>query len=235
MMAGMADSIQLFSPPITVYLSRSSRARRFSLRVSSHDGQVRLTLPQNGSRRAALAFIKRQEGWLRQALDQRPARVVPEYGGTCLFEGRPHLLVPTSGRRISAGDGQIHIPGPAETLRPKLQAFLKTSARARLVQSSAAFADKVGATISATTLRDTRSRWGSCSSKGRLMFSWRLIMAPPEVLNYVAAHEVAHLVEMNHSPAFWEIVARLMPDFTQHRHWLRQNGALLHSVCFQGC
>jgi predicted metal-dependent hydrolase len=91
----------------------------------------------------------------------------------------------------------------------------------------------VGRSYTSLALRDTRSRWGSCSPDGRLMYSWRLIMAPPQVLDYVAAHEVAHLVELNHSPAYWRVVTGICPDWKRHRDWLRTHGSSLHRLRFQ--
>ena len=111
-------------------------------------------------------------------------------------------------------------------------AFLKHLARDRLTAASDRYATQIGCRYTRVTLRDTRSRWGSCTADGGLMYSWRLIMAPPEVLDYVAAHEVAHLAEMNHSPAFWAVVARLMPGYAARRRWLKQHGQSLHAHRF---
>ena len=114
----------------------------------------------------------------------------------------------------------------------KLRAFYKTMARDRLVQASDGYAKILGRSFSRITLRDTRSRWGSCTSDGNLMYSWRLIMAPPKVQNYVAAHEVCHLVEMNHSKAFWRQVAAIYPDYKQQQVWLQEHGSYLHRYQF---
>ncbi|WP_155326406.1 M48 family metallopeptidase, partial [Alkalilacustris brevis] len=111
---------------------------------------------------------------------------------------------------------------------------LRDAAEARLVPLCEGFAHRLGRQYGRISLRDVRSRWGSCSSAGNLMFSWRLVMAPPEVLAYVAAHEVAHLAEMNHSPAFWAQVTRLMPGWRDQRAWLRENGGELQSYRFEG-
>ncbi|MBE0554766.1 MAG: M48 family metallopeptidase, partial [Rhodobacteraceae bacterium] len=96
------------------------------------------------------------------------------------------------------------------------------------------YAGLLGRRVTGITLRDTRSRWGSCTAAGRLMFSWRLIMAPPAVLDYVAAHEAAHLVEMNHSPAYWAVVGRIFPGWQAQRGWLRRHGPGLHALRFDG-
>jgi predicted metal-dependent hydrolase len=111
-------------------------------------------------------------------------------------------------------------------------AFLKALARTRLVAASDRYAGLLGQGFAAISLRDARSRWGSCTAEGALMFNWRLVMAPPDVLDYVAAHEVAHLVEMNHSPAFWAVVTRLRPDWKRQRDWLQTQGGALQAYRF---
>jgi predicted metal-dependent hydrolase len=124
------------------------------------------------------------------------------------------------------------VPGPGAA-GPRIAAWLKLRARDALAPAVRRYAGMVGREAGVINLRDTRSRWGSCSSTGRLGFSWRLAMAPAEVLDYVAAHEVAHLVEMNHAPAFWDQVERLMPDYRRHRAWLRHEGGRLHAYSFE--
>ena len=111
-------------------------------------------------------------------------------------------------------------------------AYLKTLARDRLAAASDDYAAQIGRKVTRLTLRDTRSRWGSCAHDGALMYSWRLIMAPPPVLTYVAAHEVAHMVEMNHSDAFWDVVNQLYPGWQAQRKWLHAHGRDLHAYQF---
>jgi predicted metal-dependent hydrolase len=228
----MSKTIAIGSPPIHVHLRHSARARRYSLKVSNSDGLVHLILPNHGSERQALQFAQTQEVWLRAALDRLPDLSRPEFGGYISFEGRDVLLQAGQSRHITLQDGVLHVPGSSEQLASKLRGFLKVAARERLSVASHFYADQLGRKVARITLRDTSTRWGSCTESGNLMYSWRLIMAPVAVLNYVAAHEVAHLVEMNHSPAFWRVVAGLMPDFEIHRRWLKQNGAELHRVRF---
>jgi len=221
-------------PPIEVNLRISARARRLSLRVSQLDGTVSLTLPRRVSMREARAFLAERADWVRGhlAATPTPVRLVP--GAEVLFAGRKHLLVEQGGRAARLGDGVITLPlSTPEKTAPRVAALFKTLARERLAEASTRHASALGHAFSSITLRDTRSRWGSCSAEGRLMYSWRLIMAPPEVLDYVAAHEVAHLAEMNHSPAFWAHVAHLLPDYKIHRQWLRKNGADLHAYRFR--
>jgi predicted metal-dependent hydrolase len=228
----MGQHILPGDPPIDLTLRRSGRAQRISLRVSGLDGKVTLTLPHGVPEREALAFAAEKQGWLRRQLDKRPEHQVIGIGEELPLQGVMHRIAPGTGRRITAQNGVLHVPGSETTLAPRLQAWLKAQARDRLAAASDHYADKLGRRYARLTLRDTRSRWGSCSSNGGLMYSWRLIMAPAPVLEYVAAHEVAHLAEMNHSSAFWATVDRLLPDYEPHRRWLRQHGASLHSYRF---
>ena len=228
----MSRPVQIGDPPIEVVLRRSRRAKRYSLRVSGADRRVSLTMPARASERAALKFAEERESWLRAALARLPEPRAMGFGTRLPFRGFEVTLSPGSGRRVRLEEGRILVPGPEEKLAARLRGFLQATARDVFAAETAAFAGALGRQVAGITLRDTRSRWGSCSETGRLMFSWRLILAPPPVLSYVAAHEVAHLAEMNHSPAFWALVERLMPGHAPHRRWLRDNGALLHSYRF---
>ncbi|MEM1302083.1 MAG: SprT family zinc-dependent metalloprotease [Pseudomonadota bacterium] len=222
----MADSLTLQgNPPITVHLRRSSRAKRLSLRVSRLDGRVTMTLPRRLPLREAEAFARQKQSWLAGHLAQQvPAsRAVP--GAVIPFQGIGHVVTPADIRSPRIEDGMLLVPTRgAERTPARVAAFLKERARERLVGASDHYTGLVGRRYTRMTLRDTRSRWGSCSSQGALMYSWRLIMAPPDVLDYVAAHEVAHLVEMNHSAAFWSVVERLFPGHAAQKRWLRDRG-----------
>ena len=217
---------------IEVILRRSARARRISLRVSGLDGRVTLTLPPDASEREGLRFARAREDWIAEALADRPAAQLARVGVTLPVEGRPRPVVEGPARGVRIDSDRIRIPpGPGGPAR--LGAALRTLARDRLATAVDRHAAALGRVPGRLTLRDTRSRWGSCSSRGDLMFSWRLILAPPQVLDYVAAHEVAHLDRMDHSPAFWAVVERLLPDHGAQRAWLRRNGAALHGWRFK--
>ncbi|MEM1353012.1 MAG: SprT family zinc-dependent metalloprotease [Pseudomonadota bacterium] len=220
-------------PPVELTLRRSTRARRISLRVSGLDGKVTLTLPQGTPEAQALQFAQAKGEWLRAQLHRQPAIAAICPGSTLPVEGRPTTIALGPVRRIEYESDTLVVPGPASTLAARLEGWLKARARDRLVCASDRFAKGLGREYTRISLRDTRSRWGSCSAEGRLMYSWRLILAPPDVLDYVAAHEVAHLKEMNHSSAFWSTVATLMPAYDAPRHWLRQHGAELHRYRFR--
>lgn len=219
-------------PPLEITLRRSARARRYSLRVSQLDGRVTLTLPHRAPVAEGLAFVREKEGWIRGHLARRPEDQGVTLGGSVPYRGRALPVLAGPGRAPRFEEGALVVPGAADRVPARVMAFLKTEARAALCEAADRHAAALGRRYRGLTLRDTRSRWGSCSAEGDLMFSWRLIMAPPEVLDYVAAHEVAHLAQMNHSPAFWAVVGRLMPGYDAPRAWLRANGSALHRVRF---
>lgn len=219
------------SPPIDVDVRRSARAKRLSLRVSRLDGKVTLTLPARSPMREAIYFLETREIWLRQNLIKLAPEAMVQAGGSVRYLGAELPVLAGGVKRAAIRDGALQVPD-APTAGVRAKAFLKLRARDELAAASDRYAAMVGRKYTRLSIRDTRSRWGSCSSAGVLMYSWRLIMAPPAVLDYVAAHEVAHLVEMNHSDAFWSVVADICPDYPAHKDWLRKNGDVLHRVNF---
>jgi predicted metal-dependent hydrolase len=225
---GMNETIEIGIPPIAVVLKKSARARRFSLRISSVDGVVSLTMPLRAAKRDAFAFAQSQENWLRSHLDRQPKRVLLTFGAVVPVDGIALTVVQGIGRKIIVTGTDIAVPGSQDQVASKVRGYLKALARDRMAVASARYAAMVGRSVSRITLRDTRSRWGSCTSDGNLMYSWRLVMAPRVVQDYVAAHEVCHLIEMNHSEAFWAQVRAIYPDFDTQRRWLRDHGATLH-------
>ncbi len=217
---------QITLPGIEIGVRRSSRARRLSLRVSSLDGRVTMTVPTSVSMREAQGFALQKATWIAKAVSRCVEPVEIVVGAQVPVEGHLYSVAHGEERRARIDSGSLLLPKGREV--PALVAYLKLLARDRLVESVSRHAANLGKEFGRITLRDTRSRWGSCSSEGNLMFSWRLIMAAPEVLDYVAAHEVAHLERMDHSPEFWRVVDTLCPDQKQHRRWLRQQGNELH-------
>ena len=211
----------------------SARARRISLRIDQAKGKVVLTAPASVARRHALDFLTRHEGWLKARIALLPTALPFMDGATVPVLGVPHLIRGDTSRLRglpSRGDGTITIPGAPEHLSRRLTDFLKAEAKREIAARAQAKAALVGRPVAAVTLRDTRSRWGSCSGAGRLAFSWRLILAPEFVLDYVVAHEVAHLKEMNHGVRFWRLCATLTDaDPKAARAWLRRHGGGLHA------
>lgn len=228
----MPENVLPGNPPISLLLRRSVRAKRISLRISQLDGRVTLTLPTRVPEQEAWAFAQEKEGWIRKHLAARGTDVAVGLGAHLPVGGHMHEVVPGTGRKVQFEPGRVAVPGAPDRAARRLAGHLKQIARSRLAKASDHYASKLGKPYQAITLRDTRSRWGSCTADGRLMYSWRLILAPPEVLDYVAAHEVAHLEQMNHSPAFWAVVTRIYGDHTEPRRWLRTHGGDLHRYRF---
>ena len=220
------------NPPVEVQLRRSARARKLSLRISRLDGRATLTLPNRVAEKEGMAFLREREDWLRGHIATIEPEVGVALGGTVAFRGVPLPLVAGDVKRAKLVEGALILPDDPKMTGKRVAAFLKLQARDALADASDRYADALGKSYGRISLRDTRSRWGSCSSAGDLMYSWRLIMAPPEVLDYVAAHEVAHLQHMDHSPRFWAAVDRLFPNHKACRKWLRDHGSSLHRVRF---
>lgn len=189
-------------------------------------------MPLRARESEALRFAAEQEGWIRQTLAQMPGRRLVGLGDVVPIEGQMRVLEPASGRSVRLEGDALRVPGDPAQAGVRAGAFLKVLARDRLAAACDRHAAALGRPYARLTLRDTRSRWGSCAHDGALMFSWRLIMAPPPVLDYVAAHEVAHLAQMNHSPAFWAVVERLYPRWKSQRSWLHGEGQALHGYVF---
>jgi predicted metal-dependent hydrolase len=221
----MAGSLTLDDPPVTVTVTRSARARRLTLRLSSRDGSVHLTVPKRVPLAEARIFLEAHRDWLAERLSALPQAVAVGHGATLPVLGLPHPVVPGAGRSPRIEGGALVVPGPADRAGTRAAAFLKALARDRLTQAADRHAQALRRAPGRITLRDTGSRWGSCTHRGDLMFSWRLVMAPEAVLDYVAAHEAAHLVEMNHSDRFWALVDDLCPGWHAQRAWLRREGA----------
>ncbi len=212
----------------------SARARRLALKIDPRRG-AELILPRGVSRRRGLAFAAEHGAWLAGRLAALPEAVPFADGATIPYLGQPHLIchqpaTPAAQRPgpVWRHGGTICVSGQLPHLARRLGDWLKLSARHEAHQRAEAAAQRLGASIQRLSVRDPRTRWGSCSASGSLSFSWRLIMAPVEVFDYVVAHEVAHLREHNHSPRFWDLVDRLVPDSAGPRQWLSQHGTALH-------
>lgn len=218
-----------------VAVRRRPTARRFTLRVASATGEVALSMPQRASLNAAKAFVEAHGGWIAARVDALPQKVPFRAGATIPLRGEPHRIVhwspvPVAPRATKDTNGEaiLAVSGDPAHLARRVTDFLKREARRDLEAAVARHTQALGIPARKVTLRDTRSRWGSCSSAGHLSFSWRLILAPPLVLDYLAAHEVAHLQELNHSHRFWALTHKLFPRTEEAEKWLKRNGASLH-------
>lgn len=218
----------------SVRLRRHDRARRYTLRVLAASREVVLTLPPRGTLKDARAFAERNGAWIAARLSRLPQPVPFAPGCEIPVRGAPHRIAHRPGLRgtvwVEAGGDTpcLCVAGAAAHLPRRLRDFLKREAKRDLEAASRRHADALGVALRRVVVRDQTSRWGSCSSTGVLSYSWRLILAPPHVLDYLAAHEVAHLREMNHSRRFWRLVERLCPDWRRAKAWLDAHGTRLH-------
>lgn len=221
-------TIEIDGVAVTVAVKISARARSF--RLSLPAAGPLLTLPQSARWAEAEAFLHRHRHWLAARLPRSAAARRLEAGVELPLRGLPHLVVATGALRgrvlveTSPLGPNITVPGAPEHQPRRLYDWLKQEALADLTRQSALHAERLGVRVTQVRLRSQSSRWGSCSSSGNINYNWRLILAPPHVLDYVAAHEVAHLLEMNHSAAFWAVVKRTLPDMERGRAWLKAHG-----------
>ncbi len=218
-----------------IRLRRHRRARRYTLRIDPSHREAILTMPPRGTLVEARDFAERHGAWIAARLGRLP-KPAPFRPGTLVpLRGVEHRIVHRAGARgtvwtemRSSGERILCAAGGVEHIERRIHDFLKREARQHLVKASQHYAQALDVRVRRITIRDQSSRWGSCTSAGSLSFSWRLILAPPYVLDYLAAHEVAHLVEMNHSPRFWRLVGRICPHTERAKAWLDTHGNDLH-------
>jgi predicted metal-dependent hydrolase len=219
----------------TVKLRRHRRARRYTLRIHPTDREAILTMPPRGTIAEAREFANMHGGWIAARLGRLP-KAAPFQAGTVIpLRGMSHRIVHRASERGTvwtetrdSGEKIICVAGDADFTDRRVHDFLKREARKDLQKAAQLYADALGVRVKRVSIRDQSSRWGSCTSAGSLSFSWRLILAPPFVLDYLAAHEVAHLVEMNHSPKFWRVVDRVCDHVERAKSWLDTHGNDLH-------
>ena len=218
-----------------VRLRRHRQARRYTLRIQAATREVVLTMPPRGSLKEAKAFAEKHGGWIAARLERLPEAAPFAHGTNVPLRGVSHRIVHRGRVRGTVwtetderGQRLICVAGDGPHLARRVSDFLHRQARRALEAASKHYADRLDVRIQRISVRDQASRWGSCSTTGVLSFSWRLILAPPFVLNYLAAHEVAHLVEMNHSPRFWRLLKRLCPSMARAKLWLDVHGTDLH-------
>ena len=219
--------------PVPIEVRRLRTARRFRLRFDEAAGTLKLTCPSRTSRRAALAWALDQRDWIETQLARAEAPEPFLAGASIPLEGRETRIVWREDwpRTPTLIDGELRCGGPRVGLARRVEAFLKRHARDTISRDIAEFAAAAGATPRSVTIGDAATRWGSCSSEGRIRMSWRLILAPPDVRRYVAAHEVAHLVHLNHGPRFKALEARLFgTGVSEAKSALRRIGPRLRRV-----
>lgn len=217
----------------------NARAKRLTLRLEAGGQGLRVTVPPGLARGEVQRFLDRHQGWLEQKLAKVPERPQLRPGVKVPIRGVPHLITHEPAMRGVAhvrqeADGPVLVVyGDRRRLGRRVSDFLKREAKREIEPLVARHAASVGRRAKSIRFKDTSSRWGSCTSDGGLSFSWRIMMAPPPVINYLVAHEVAHLREMNHGPKFWELCKRLCPDTDRCKDWLKRNGTALQAISFE--
>ena len=210
-------------------LRRNALAKRLVLRLSRDGACVQITLPRRCSEKKALAFAQTQIEWIHQQLAKKPAPIAFTCGTELSLLGE-FLTFKHHAKRLTKREGDVvYIGGDIEFFNRRMTDYIKKQAQAKFSEWACDFAEQIDEKVAGLRLRDTKSRWGSCSSDRRINISWRLALAPLETARYVVAHEVAHLKHFDHSPAFWALVTQMMPQWKLQRDWLRENGAILHS------
>jgi predicted metal-dependent hydrolase len=208
------------------------RARRLLLRVDASSRAVELVLPYGVPAEHGLRFLQAQRGWIAARLDALPEAVPFAEGAIVPVLGVPHRIrreTDPAAPPVAIVDGEIRVRGEPAHLPRRVRDHLARLAGQEFSRRGRAYAEEIGKRVARITVRDTTSRWGSCSATGNLSFSWRLILAPEPVIDYVVAHEVAHLAEMNHGPGFWRLVSQLVPDHARPRAWLKRHRSRLLS------
>lgn len=217
----------------------NDRARRLTLRIDTGGQGLRITVPTGVSARDVEHFLSRHQGWLEQRLAKVPDQPQVRPGIKLPLRGVPHLIVHQPGTRGTVTVSQdesgpvLIVHGDRKHLGRRLADFLKREAKRDIEALVDKHTRTVGRRAKTIRFRDTSSRWGSCTSDGSLSFSWRIMMAPMPVVDYLVAHEVAHLKEMNHGPKFWKLCKELCPDTDRRRDWLKRNGGALQAIQFE--
>lgn len=229
MNGGLPDRIRVGERWLPLEFVPHARARRVALRLCPARRAVRLTVPPRIGAARAVAFARTQEKWLEQQVAKRLPPPAPfQAGGVILFRGADLKLAAGAGRSVVFADGQLEVPGSADAFAGRVRRFLQAEARRLLTMETGALAASLGRQDIRIRLGDPAGRWGSCSANGRIAYSWRLVLAPDFVRQAVVAHEVAHLVEHHHGPAFWALATHLLGTSHQPaKTWLATHGPLL--------
>lgn len=219
--------------PVPVLVRRYAQARGYRLRYDPTHGRLLLSVPARGGLKAALSWAQTQEGWVRGQIGKAPDLLFLQPGALVPVEGVERLVRwdRAFARTPRLDGGELRVGGPEEQVGPRLLRWLRAHALDVLTRETLAIAAREALRVASVKIGDPRSRWGSCATDGTIRYSWRLILAPPEVRLATVAHEVAHLLHMDHSPAFHAAHARLLgSDPAPARRWLRAHGAALHRV-----
>lgn len=218
---------------LPLVIRRLPRARRLTLRLAPDGSEVRVSAPRSARSAEVLAFAHAHVEWLEGQLAKVPQRRAVGPGSTIAYRGERLLVVhdPKAPRRPATAEGALRLGGTAESLGPRLRRWLEGEARRLMTEDLAHYCARAGLAQPPLSLSNARRRWGSCSARGAIRMNWRLVMAPDAVRRSVAAHEVAHLVHFDHSPAFHALLGNLFEgDLAAANRWLRREGQGLYAA-----
>ena len=221
---------------IDIKVRSSTRANRFIISVNPQTSEFWLSKPMSRSPDEARIFVERNEPWIAEQVMKLPARVQFRHGSIVPILGKEYKIShrPKDFGNVWLKEGpdiqipELRVSGGSDHIARRVKDWLKKYAKNEVTYKATKFSNLLNKEIKKVSVRDTRTRWGSCSSRGNLSFSWRLVFAPERIVDYVCAHEAAHLVELNHSPRFWKLVYQLVGEWESSKEWLRKNGARLH-------
>ena len=214
---------------LPVIIRKHPKSKRMVIRYQAIQHHVALTLPRYVTIKQGLHFVSEKREWIAEQIQNQPRHVPFMDGQIIPVLGKKYMLQHVAGRGVvHIEEDCIIVPGDIEFMARRVSEWLKRLARDNISAIAHKNAEMIGKSVKKISLRDTSSRWGSCSHNGNLSFSWRLVFAPQEILYYVTCHEVAHLKHHDHSPAFWTLVHTLFPDYENARQWLRSNGGELY-------
>lgn len=223
---------------IALTIKRTAQAKRFTLRIEPRTRGLKVSAPLHAQDHDILAFVSKHHGWAQSQLSKQPEMGALKVGVKIPVRGIPHRLEHTGKLRglpmqYRENDAAIlALSGDKQSLPRRASDFLKREAKSEIEPKALALAQSINKRVKSISFKDTKSRWGSCTSDGALSFSWRIMMAPPLVIDYLIAHEVAHLREMNHGPKFWTLCEELCPETKRAKAWLKKNGAALQAIPF---
>ena len=212
-----------------IKIIKSPLAKRLTLRIDEKNRRAVLTIPKYCSRKRALSFLRQHRDWITNMLARLPQPKYFTNGAEFEFFGVKYTVQHIENQRGGKlANNVLTIGGKLEFLHRRVSDFLKQQTLKRLSAMSVDKAKTLGCRITSVSIKDTKSRWGSCSTLGNINYNWRISMAPLNVINYLVCHEISHLKHPNHSPEFWQTVAMLCPDYEQSRHWLKVRGKTLY-------
>lgn len=226
--------VEVQGKQVVVNLRRNARSRKLTLRMAREGSTAIMSLPLRVTRAEAQRFAEKSRDWIANQLSRQTTKVEIINDSEVLLRGEIHRVALTGNSRglvlHDVTTRTLHVPGHLPHVTRRLIEWLKQEAKRELKFATEKYAGLMAVEFASVSIRDQKSRWGSCSSSGALSYSWRLVLAPPYVLDYVAAHEVAHLREMNHGPGFWRLVLAHCPETRKAKDWLKMNSRELHRL-----